>query len=76
MASDLWLLGSGVAVSVNLDVPDVVGVSLSGEFARLRELWGWSDEVLAGLSLSALESSFAPVGVKERVRAEIAGWLG
>ncbi|UVS79373.1 Adenine deaminase [Actinokineospora sp. UTMC 2448] len=69
------LMAAGVAVSVNLDVPDVVGTSLSGEFGRLRARWGWSDEVVAGLSVAAVEASFAPVGVKERVRGEIAGWL-
>lgn len=70
-----WLVAEGVAVSVNVDVPDVVGWSLSGEFARLRARWGWSDAVVAGLSVAAVEASFAPVAVKERVRREVAAWV-
>ncbi|MGW5049677.1 adenosine deaminase [Actinokineospora sp. NPDC004072] len=69
------LVEAGVAVSVNVDVPDVVGVSLSGEFGRLRARWGWSDEVVAGLCRSAVVGSFAPAAVKERVCGEIEAWL-
>ncbi|MGX7828233.1 adenosine deaminase [Actinokineospora sp. 24-640] len=70
------LMAAGVAVSLNTDIPDVAETSLSGEFARARARFGWSDEVVAGVALAAVDASFAPVEVKERVRAEMAAWWG
>lgn len=67
---------AGVVVTLNTDVPDVAGVSLTGEFARARAVFGWSDRVLAEVAAAAVGASFAPEGVKAGLRREIALWLG
>ncbi|GAA0232561.1 adenosine deaminase [Cryptosporangium japonicum] len=69
------LVSAGLAVTLNTDVPSAIGATLSGEYARVREVLGASDGELAGLALAGVEASFAPVVVKERLRAGIAGWL-
>ncbi|WP_035865682.1 adenosine deaminase [Cryptosporangium arvum] len=69
------LVSAGLAVTLNTDVPSVVGATLTGEFSRVRAVFGASDGELAALARAGVDASFAPVAVKERLRAGIEGWL-
>lgn len=70
------LVGAGLAVTLNTDVPDVLGdPTLTGEYERTRAVFGASDGELAALARAGVEASFAPEPVKGRLRAGIAGWL-
>lgn len=63
-------------VTVNADVPSIVGTSLVGEFERVRSVFGFTDGALAGLARAGVDASFAPEGSKARWRAGIDAWLG
>ncbi len=70
------LLAAGVVVTLNTDVPNVTGMTLTDEFVQARAVFGLSDVELAGLSLAAVDASFASPGTKSRLRVAIADWLG
>jgi adenosine deaminase len=70
------LRAAGLAVTLSTDIPNLAGTTLSEEYARVRDVFGWSDRELAELSLAGVTASFAPPEVKAKLRAEIAGWLG
>jgi adenosine deaminase len=69
------LLDAGLVVTLNADDPSVFHAPLSGEFALARHTFSMSDERLAGLVHNAIEASFADVGTKRRLRAELDAWL-
>lgn len=54
------LRSAGCKVSVNTDDPSFFGASLTGEYLRLHQTFGYSAAELAGLSLAALRQSFLP----------------
>jgi adenosine deaminase len=70
-----WLRAAGLAVTLGTDIPNLAGVTLSEEYARVRTAFGDDDAGLAALSLAGVEASFAGAATKARLRAEIAGWL-
>ncbi|SHN43553.1 adenosine deaminase [Cryptosporangium aurantiacum] len=69
------LVEAGLAVTLNTDVPAVIGATLTGEYARVREVFGATDAELARLAMAGVDASFAPASTKERLRAGIAAWL-
>jgi adenosine deaminase len=69
------LLAAGLRVSLNTDIPNLAGTTLSGEYERARSEFRLSDRDLAELALAGVAASFAPAGVKERLRLEIGEWL-
>jgi adenosine deaminase len=69
------LRDAGLLVTLNTDVPDSLGVTLSEEYALAREWFGYPDEVLAELAEASVTASFAPEPTKARLRAGIADWL-
>ncbi|TMA57015.1 MAG: adenosine deaminase family protein [Deltaproteobacteria bacterium] len=69
----LW--EAGVPVSVNTDDPGFFGCDLVGEYAIAGRLLGLDREGYARLARNAVESSFAPEGVKAELRGGIADWL-
>jgi adenosine deaminase len=69
------LRGAGLAVTLSTDIPNLAGVTLSEEYARVRTAFGDDDAGLAALSLAGVEASFADAATKARLRVEIAGWL-
>ncbi|MFG1922249.1 adenosine deaminase [Cryptosporangium sp. NPDC048952] len=69
------LIDAGLVVTLNTDVPAVIGATLTGEYARVREVFGASDAELAGLARAGVDASFADAPVKERLRAGVDGWL-
>lgn len=68
------LRDAGLVVTVNTDIPAVVGTTPSAEYARLRAAFGYGDDVLAELARAGVEASFAPEATKERLRREIDAW--
>lgn len=66
---------AGLVVTLNTDIPAMIGASLAGEYEHVRDVFGYGDEVLAELALAGVEASFAPTECKARLREEIAAWL-
>ncbi|WP_134728602.1 adenosine deaminase [Amycolatopsis nivea] len=69
------LIEAGLRVTLNTDVPDVTGTTITDEFTRAREVFGYDDATLAQLARNAVEASFAPEETKALLRKEIDGWL-
>jgi adenosine deaminase len=69
------LRAAGLAVTVNTDIPAIVGTTLAREYALLRDAFGYDDAVLADLAHSGADASFAPEPVRERLHRAIAAWL-
>lgn len=69
------LIEAGLRVTLNTDVPDVTGATITDEFTLAREVFGYDDATLARLSRNAVEASFAPEETKALLRKEIDGWL-
>ena len=69
------LIDAGIPLSINLDIPDVLGTTLTAEYTRLREHYHWDDHTIAALATTAIDSSFAPDHVKARVRADLTAWI-
>ena len=51
---------AGLELSVNTDDPALFDTTLSKEFHRLSETFGYGPEELAGLALAAVRHSFLP----------------
>jgi adenosine deaminase len=69
------LRAAGLAVTVNSDIPSMIGTTLAEEYGRVRRAFGYDDLVLAGLARAGVDASFAPPVTKARMRDEIAAWL-
>ena len=69
------LRDAGLVVTLSTDVPAETGWSLAAEYAAVREVHGWDDEVLAGLARASVDASFAPAPVRHGLHAGIDGWL-
>jgi adenosine deaminase len=66
---------AGLAVTLSTDIPNLAGVTLSEEYARVAAAFGYDDAELAALALAAVDASFAPPPTKARLRGEVAAWL-
>ncbi|MFD2465791.1 adenosine deaminase [Amycolatopsis silviterrae] len=69
------LVEAGLAVTLNTDVPDVTGTTITDEFTRAREVFGFTDATLAKLASNAVTASFAPEETKALLHKEIDDWL-
>ncbi|RCV50348.1 adenosine deaminase [Marinitenerispora sediminis] len=69
------LLHAGLHVTVNTDIPAVVGTTLTAEYARISTAFGFTEGDLGGLSRAAIDASFAPEGTKARLHREVDAWL-
>lgn len=61
---------AGLELSVNTDDPALFDTSLSREFLRLSEAFGYTVEELCGLALAAVRHSFLPPDRKAALEAE------
>jgi adenosine deaminase len=61
---------AGVRLSINSDDPPMFNTTLSEEYRRLSEAFGYGAEALAGFALASLEHSFLPAEEKHRMTAE------
>lgn len=66
------LRDAGVVVTINSDDPPMFGTTLNREYAIAADLLGLDAEGVRALAAIALDASFAPLEVKDRVRSEIA----
>jgi adenosine deaminase len=64
------LYRAGVPLTVGSDDPPFFATTLSGEYRRLAETFGYGAAELAGLSLTALRSSFLPEEHKARLEQD------
>ncbi|MFF3667996.1 adenosine deaminase [Microtetraspora malaysiensis] len=69
------LRAAGLTVTLNTDIPSIVGTSLVEEYARVRDAFGYDDEALAELARAGIDASFAPDATKERLRRGVDAWL-
>jgi adenosine deaminase len=69
------LLAEGLTVTLNTDIPAVIGTDLAVEYARVRDTFDLSDVGLAQLARAGVDASFAPAETKRRLYAGIDAWL-
>ncbi|MBP2705852.1 adenosine deaminase [Microbispora sp. RL4-1S] len=69
------LLDAGLTVTLNTDIPLTARTSLAEEYARVRDAFGYGDDVLAALARASVDASFAPEATKERLRRGVDEWL-
>ncbi|MFI9594765.1 adenosine deaminase [Nonomuraea sp. NPDC052265] len=62
---------AGLAVTVNTDGE----TALADEYQRLREVFGYGDDVLAELARASITASFAPGALKTDLLAAVDTWL-
>jgi adenosine deaminase len=65
------LYRAGVPVGVSTDCRAVTDIDLEREYARLRDTFAWTDAELRRCNHAALDASFAPSDVRERVAAKL-----
>jgi adenosine deaminase len=64
------LLRAGVRLSINSDDPPMFNTTLTDEYRRLSEAFGYGPEALAGFALASLDQSFLPADEKHRLTGE------
>lgn len=69
------LRAAGLAVTVNTDIPCHTHTTLTSEYTRLRDTFGYSDETLADLARASVTAAFAPDATKARLHRDIDAWL-
>ena len=65
----------GLLVTLNTDIPAIVGTSLTQEYILVRNTFGYDDIELADLARAGVEASFAPDDSKARLHQQIDDWL-
>ncbi|WP_163510731.1 adenosine deaminase [Fodinicola acaciae] len=70
------LLDADLAVTLNTDIPNVIGdVTLTDEYSRVKDTFGYQDDVLADIACAGVEASFAPEATRKGLYVEIETWL-
>jgi adenosine deaminase len=69
------LLDAGLTVTLNTDVPSVTGAQLAGEYARVRQAFGYDDSAMADFARASVTASFAPEATKNKLLRDIDAWL-
>jgi adenosine deaminase len=69
------LLEAGVRVALGADDPLIFGARLNEQYALAREVFGLSDEQLAGLARMSISASRAPEEVKAGLLEGVDDWL-
>ncbi|GAA4588739.1 adenosine deaminase [Planotetraspora phitsanulokensis] len=69
------LRDAGLVVTLNTDIPSIAGTTLSQEYARVRDAFGYGDEVMAEFARASIAASFAPAETKERLTRRVDDWL-
>jgi len=67
-------VGAGVTVTINSDDPPMFGTTLNREYAIAASLLDLDEAGVADLAVAAVDASFAPDGVKARLRGEISAY--
>ena len=76
LAEHPWprLVAAGVPVTLNSDDPGMFDTTLNGEFAVARDVFGVDADGMTDLVRTALDASYAPAEVRDRVTAELAAY--
>jgi len=69
------LIEAGLIVTLNTDVPSVTGTTLTDEYTRVRNTFGYPDATLANLARASITASFAPPPTKTAILQAIDLWL-
>jgi adenosine deaminase len=65
------LYESGVSVGVNTDTRMIANVTLTQEYAKLHEAFGWDKRHFLQCNLNAIEAAFLPEDVKQRLEKQV-----
>jgi adenosine deaminase len=69
------LRDAGLVVTVNTDIPNLAGTTLTEEYAKIRDTFGYDDATLAELNHAAIDASFADPATKAELHAATDAWL-
>lgn len=69
------LVAAGVLVTINSDDPPMFGTTLEQEYAVAASLLDLGPDAVAALARNAVTASFLPTPDKDRIAAEIEGYL-
>ena len=67
---------SGLAVSVNTDTRTMTNVTLTQEYERLHQVFGWKKEHFFRCNLNALHAAFVPEETKQRLEQRLRAGYG
>lgn len=65
------LYQAGLSVGVNTDTRTITDVSLTREYEKLHDAFGWDNEDFLRCNLDALEAAFLPEGEKNRLSEKL-----
>ncbi|HSR33729.1 MAG TPA: hypothetical protein VLY63_24445, partial [Anaerolineae bacterium] len=63
---------AGISVGVNTDARTLANVTLSQEYARLQQTFGWGPEEFYQCNRNALNAAFVPDDLRKRLLARLA----
>ncbi|WP_141580248.1 adenosine deaminase [Actinomadura sp. WMMA1423] len=66
---------AGLLITINTDIPALIGTPLTTEYTRVRTAFGYDDTTLADLARAGVTASFAPPATKESLHEAITTWL-
>jgi adenosine deaminase len=70
----LW--DAGVPMALGADDPLLFGSRLAAQYSIAREAHGFTDAELAELARQSVRAASMPAEIREKVLADIDGWLG
>lgn len=62
------LYRAGISVGINTDARALCHLTLTEEYQKLHQAFGWGKEQFLNCNLNAIQASFAPESVKEKIR--------
>lgn len=65
------LYNAGVSVGINTDGRTISNISLTDEYQRLQQTFGWGTEHFLACNRNALDASFLPKGKKQQLEKKI-----
>jgi adenosine deaminase len=66
------LYQAGLSVGVNTDARTISNITLSQEYAKLHEAFGWDTEEFFNCNRNALQAAFIPDDVRDRLMVHLA----
>jgi adenosine deaminase len=69
------LLGEGLVVTLNADVPAMTASPLGREYELARETFNLTDETLSSIARAGVQAAFLPDADRADLHAEIDAWL-
>jgi adenosine deaminase len=71
----LELIQAGLTVTLNSDIPGVLGTNVTTEYRFARNQFGLDDQTLARLARAGVNASFADPSLKTSINRDIDSWL-